>query len=484
MALMTSQEYVESLRKMNRRIYFQGKLIEDPINDPMLAPSRHCLEESYDMALDPQFEDLMTATSQFTGEKINRFNHIHNSTEDLIKKVKLQRLMGQRTAGCFQRCVIMDMGNAFYSTCYEIDEAHGTDYFERFKEYMIRCQKEDLIVAGALTDPKGSRAYPIGSPEQDEDLYLHVVERRDDGVVVRGAKAHITGATNAHEIVALPTQALKEGQEDYAIAFHMPLDAPGITMIVGRQSCDTRKYEEPADIDVGNRTYGGVEALTVFDDVFVPNENIFLNGETEFAGMLVERFAGYHRNSYGGCKTGVGDVAIGAASLLAQYNGTDKASHIKDKLTEMTQLNEQLFACGIASSALGSPTKAGNYMVDLLVANVCKLNVTRYPYEIVRLMEDIAGGIMVTAPSEADLRSDEVGAYVKKYLVGQDVDAENRLRALRLCENIALGTAAVGYRTESMHGAGSPEAQKIMIRRMGGFDVKKELAKRIAHIVD
>ncbi len=476
MALMTSGQYVESLRRMDRKIYFRGKLIEDPINDPLLVPSRKCLEETYDMALDPEFEDLMTATSQFTGEKINRFNNIHRDNEDLIKKIKLQRLMGRRTAGCFQRCVINDMANAFYSTCFEVDEACGTGYFRRFRDFIIRCQREDLIVAGGLTDPKGSRAFRIGSDEQDRDMYLRVVERRDDGVVVRGAKCHITGATNAHEIVVLPTQALSPGQEDHAIAFHMPLDAPGIVMIVGRQSCDTRKYEEGADIDLGNSTYGGVEALVVFDDVFVPYENIFLNGETGFAGMLVERFAGYHRSSYGGCKSGVGDVAIGAAALIAQYNGTENAGHIKDKL------NEQLYACGIASSAEGSPTKAGNQMVDLLLANVCKLNVTRYPYEIVRLMEDIAGGMMVTAPSEADLNSEEVGPYIRKYLAGHSVDAENRLRALRLCENLALGTAAVGYRTESMHGAGSPEAQKIMIKRQGDLGMKKELAKRIAHI--
>lgn len=482
MALMTSKEYVESLAKMNRKIYFQGKLIEDPINDPILIPSRHCLEETYDMALDPEYEDLMTATSQFTGHKINRFNNIHRNTSDLIKKVKLQRLMGRRTGACFQRCVIMDMANAFYATCYEIDEKYNTEYFERFKRFIIRCQDEDLIVAGALTDPKGSRAYPIGSEEQDPDLYLRVVERREDGVVVRGAKCHLTGATNAHEVVALPTQALRPGQEDYAVAFHMPLDAPGISMILGRQSCDTRKTEPGADIDLGNAYYGGVEALTVFDDVFVPNENIFLNGEVEFAGKLVERFAGYHRNSYGGCKSGVGDVVIGAAALMAQYNGTEKASHIKDKLIEMTQLNEQLYSFGIASSAEGTATKAGNYIVDLLLANVCKLNVTRHPYEIVRLMEDIAGGIMVTAPSEADLRSETVGKYIEKYLVGQDVNAEDRLRALRLCENVALGTAAVGYRTESMHGAGSPEAQKIMIRRQGSFEEKKKLARRIAGI--
>lgn len=482
MPLMTSQQYVESLAKMKRRIFFQGKLIDDPIHHPLLIPSRRCLEETYDMALDPQYEDLMTATSQLTGHKINRFNHIHASKEDLNRKVKLQRLMGQRTGSCFQRCVIMDMANAFYSTTYEIDEKYGTHYFDRFKEFIIRCQEEDLIVGGALTDVKGSRSAAIGGDEQDKDLYVHVVERRPDGVIVNGAKAHLTGITNAHEVVVLPTQAMRPGQEDYAIAFHLPLDAPGVTMIVGRQSCDTRKMEELCSIDVGNAQYGGIEALTVFDHVFVPNENIFLNGEVEFAGMLVERFAGYHRNSYGGCKSGVGDVAIGAAALIAQYNGTEKASHIKDKLVEMTQLNEQLYCAGIASSAEGWQTKAGNYMVDLLLANVCKLNVTRYPYEIVRLMEDIAGGIMVTAPSEADLRSSEIGHYVEKYLVGHHVDAETRLRALRLCENLALGTAAVGYRTESMHGAGSPQAQKVMITRQGNFEQKKALAKRIAGI--
>jgi 4-hydroxybutyryl-CoA dehydratase/vinylacetyl-CoA-Delta-isomerase len=252
-------------------------------------------------------------------------------------------------------------------------------------------------------------------------------------------------------------------------------------MIIGRQSCDLRKLGD-GTIDVGNYCYGGVEALTVFDHVFVPNERIFLNGETEFAGMLVERFAGYHRNSYGGCKTGLGDVLIGAASLIAQYNGTERASHIKDKLIEMTQLNEQLYCAGIASSCEGYKTAAGNYMVDLLLANVCKLNVTRYPYEIARLAEDIAGGLMVTAPSEEDLRSAEVGAYVKKYLIGAGVDAETRLRALRLIENLSLGSAAVAYRTESLHGAGSPQAQKVMIGRQGNFEGKKALAKRLARI--
>lgn len=481
MPLMTGEQYVESIRKMDRNIYFMGEKLENPVDHPVIRPSLQCLIDTYEMALMPEYEDLMTATSMLTGRKINRFNNIHRDLDDLNKKVKMQRLMGQRTGSCFQRCVIMDCANAFYSSTYEIDRAHGTDYFERFKKFIIRVQDEDLIVAGALTDPKGDRSLKIGEG-QDDDLYLRVVERRPDGVVVNGAKAHLTGITNAHEVVVLPTQALRPGQEDYAIAFSVPLDAPGITMILGRQSCDTRKLENGADIDLGNARYGGIEALTIFDHVFIPHEHIYLNGETEFAGLLVERFAGYHRNSYGGCKTGVGDVVIGAASLVAQYNGTEKASHIKDKLIEMTQLNEQLYCAGVASSAEGWKTSAGNYMVDLLLANVCKLNVTRYPYEIVRLMEDIAGGIMVTAPAEADLRSKDVGHYVEKYLLGCGVDAENRLRILRLCENFALGTAAVGYRTESLHGAGSPQAQKVTIARQGGFERKKELAKRIAGI--
>ena len=260
------------------------------------------------------------------------------------------------------------------------------------------------------------------------------------------------------------------------------MDAEGIIMIIGRQSCDTRKLEG-SELDVGNSEFGGVEALVVFNDVFVPNDRIFLNGEHEFAGMLVERFAGYHRQSYGGCKVGVGDVLIGAAALAADYNGCAKASHIKDKLIEMTHLNETLYCCGIACSAEGAPTESGNYMTDLLLANVCKQNVTRFPYEIARLAEDIAGGIMVTAPSEADLRDSIVGPYVAKYLKGaKGIDVENRIRILRLIENLCLGTAAVGYRTESLHGAGSPQAQRIMISRQGNLPMKKELAKKIAKI--
>ena len=480
MALMTGKEYIESIRKLNLQVYMFGEKIENPVDNPILRPSLNSVRATYDLAQMPEYEDLMTVTLE-DGRKINRFTHIHQSTDDLIKKVKMQRLCGQKTASCFQRCVGMDAFNAVYSTTYETDKAHGTNYHENFKKFLRYCQDNDLVIDGAMTDPKGDRGLPP-SKQEDPDLYLRVVERREYGVVVRGAKAHQTGMVNSHEVLVMPTINMTEQDKDYAISFAVPTDTEGILMIVGRQSCDTRKLED-SDMDVGNAEFGGMEALVIFDNVFVPNERIFLNGEYDFSGMLVERFAGYHRQSYGGCKVGVGDVLIGAAAVVAEYNGAAKASHIKDKLIEMTHLNETLYSCGIACSSQGYKTMSGNYMIDLLLANVCKQNVTRYPYEIARLAEDIAGGIMVTAPSQKDLESPVVGKYVEKYLKGvANIPTKDRLKILRLIENLTLGTAAVGYRTESLHGAGSPQAQRIMIARQGNLNMKKELAKNIANI--
>ncbi|MEQ3347267.1 4-hydroxyphenylacetate 3-hydroxylase family protein [Peptoniphilus senegalensis] len=481
MTLMTGKEYIESLRNLDIKVYMFGEKVENPVDNPIIRPSINSVAMTYDLANDPEYEDLMTTTSHLTGNKINRFCHIHQSKEDLVKKIKMQRLMGQKTASCFQRCVGMDAFNAIYSTTYEIDKEKGTDYHERFKKYLIYCQDNDLVVDGAMTDPKGDRGLSP-SQQEDPDMYVHIKEIREDGIIVRGAKAHQTGSINSHEHLIMPTIAMKEEDAAYAVSFAVPTDAKGVFMIYGRQSCDTRKLEEGADIDLGNNTFGGQEALVIFDDVFVPNERVFMCKEWQYSGMLVERFAGYHRQSYA-CKTGVGDVLIGAAALAADYNGVPKASHIKDKIIEMQHLNETMWACSLACSYEGTKTESGGYLIDLLLANVCKQNVTRFPYDIARLAEDIAGGLMVTMPSEKDLKDDFTGPWVEKFLRGKvGTDTENRMRVLRLIENITLGTAAVGYRTESMHGAGSPQAQRIMIARQGNLESKKEMARKIAHI--
>jgi 4-hydroxybutyryl-CoA dehydratase/vinylacetyl-CoA-Delta-isomerase len=241
---------------------------------------------------------------------------------------------------------------------------------------------------------------------------------------------------------------------------------------------------EDGQIDVGNARFGGQECLVVFEDVFVPWERVFMFRESGFAGMLVERFAGYHRQSYGGCKVGVGDVLIGAVANLMDYQGISNASHARDKLVEMIHLNETLYACGLACSTEGKATPSGTYLIDLLLANICKLNVTRFPYEIARIAEDLAGGLMVTLPSEADLRNPLTGPYIEKYLQGVCGTAtECRMRILRLVENLTIGAAAVAYRTESMHGAGPPQAMKVVIGRQADLGHKKKLAKELAGIV-
>ena len=481
MALRTPEEFVQSLADLHLQIYLFGEKIDDYVNHPLIRPSINCIAMTYELAAQPEYEDLMLATSHLTGKRINRFTHIHQSTEDLSKKVKMQRLLGQKTGSCFQRCVGMDAINALYSVTYETDQAKGTDYHERFKKYVQYLQDNDLVADGAMTDPKGDRS--LAPHEQpDPDVFVHIVERRDDGIVVRGAKAHQTGACNSHEIIVMPTLAMREGDEDFAVSFSCPANAEGIYYIYGRQSCDTRKFED-SDLDVGNMRFGGQEALMVFDDVFIPWDRVYMCGELEFSGALVERFAGFHRQSYGGCKVGVGDVLIGAAALAADYNGAARASHIKDKIIEMTHLNETLFSCGLACSYEGVKMPAGNYQIDMLLANVCKQNVTRFPYEIARLAEDIAGGLMVTMPSAQDLASEKIGPIVEKFFVGQcDTPTIDRMRIMRLIENLTIGAGAVGYRTESMHGAGSPQAQRIMISRQSNLNHKKELAKAIAEV--
>jgi 4-hydroxybutyryl-CoA dehydratase / vinylacetyl-CoA-Delta-isomerase len=480
--MLTAEQYQTSLRRLNQVVYLFGERIDNPVDHPFIRPSMLAVAKTYEMAQQPEYTDLMTAVSHLDGRRINRFTHIHQSTGDLIRKTKMGRLLGAHTGCCFQRCVGMDALNALSIVTFDCDRVHGTEYHARFNRYLAYVQENDLTCDGAMTDPKGDRSLPPHQQE-DPDLYLRVVAETEDGIVVRGAKVHQTGAVNSHEIIVMPTLSLRTEDRDYAVAFALPSDTAGITYIIGRQSCDLRRTET-GNLDQGNIRFGGHEALVVFDDVFVPKDRIFLLGEYDLTGRLVEYFAAYHRQSYA-CKTGVGDVVIGAAQTAAEYNGVEKASHIKDKIIEMNHLNETMFSCSLACAAEGQCKPSGTYLVDTLLANVCKQNVTRFPYEIARLAQDIAGGLMVTLPSEKDLRAPETGRWIEKYLAGRSgIPVENRLRILRLIENLTLGSAAVGYLTESMHGAGSPQTQRVMIARQVDLKTKQQRAKYLCGIED
>lgn len=476
-SIRTGEEYIDSLRGRNLKVYLLGELVDDPVDHPVIRPSVNAVAETYDLAV--RSPELGTVLSPYTGTRVNRFLHIATSADDLVNQNKMQRRLGQLTGTCFQRCVGMDALNSLHSVTFEIDEAHGTEYHQRFIGFVSDMQRQGFVIGGAMTDVKGDRS-KAPHEQADPDMFVHVTRRTDDGVYISGAKAHQTGCLNSHWLIVMPTMRLGERDQDYAIVGALPVEAEGITYIYGRQSCDTRAMD--GELDAGNATFAGQEAMIVFEDVFIPNELIFMDGEYDFAAMLVDRFTCYHRRSYV-CKSGVGDVLIGAAATVADFNGVDKASHIRDKLVEMTHLNETIYSTGIASSYQAEKMKSGVYQCDDMIANVCKHHVTKMPYEIGRLAQDLAGGLMVTMPSQKEFEHPELGGLIRKYLQGRpEVATEDRLRIMRLIENMTLGRNAVGYLTESMHGAGSPQAQRIQIARQAQLGFKKALAKTLAGI--
>ncbi len=478
--MKTGQEYKDSLRERNITVYFKGEKLDPKtlVDNPYIRGHVNSAAVTYDMANDPKYEDLCTATSHLTGKKINRFTHIHQSTEDLIKKVQMLRAISLNTGTCYQRCVGLDAVNAAYIVTYSIDKAHGTKYHENLKNFLLDWQENDWMVAGAMTDVKGDRSLKM-SLQPDPDMFVHVVKKDDKGIWLKGCKAHMTGMVNSHWMLIMPTANCTEDDKDYAVSCAIPVDAEGVIHIFGRQTNDDRKLQ--GEIDQGNARYGvvGGECLTILDNVFVPWDKVFMCGEYEFSGEFVERFAGYHRQNYGGCKGGVSDIVIGTAATIAEMSGYDKASHIKDKLNEMIHLTETLYCCSIACSAMGTKTDAGSYYINTLMANVDKHNVTRFIYEIDRLAQDIGGGIMATMPSEADYRNPETHDYIEKYMKGvARFSTEDRMRMLRLLEVMTGGVALI----ESMHGAGSPQAQRVMYSRLANLEAKKQAAMKIAGV--
>lgn len=474
----TGDDYVESLRGRNLDVYLFGERLDEPVDHPIVQPSINALKMSYDLAIaEPE---LATVHSNLIEAPVNRFLHIVGSPEDLVAKNKMQRRMGQLTGTCFQRCAGLDTISVLHSITYDIDAKHGTEYHQRYLRFMAEAQRRNIIIGAGMTDPKGDRS-KRPHEQADPDLFMRVVKRDADGLYVRGAKAHMTGGLNSHFICVMPTLNMTDADRDYAVVGMVPLQANGMTFIYGRQSCDMRAMEE-GSVDQGNARFGGQEVLVVFDDVFIPWEHVLMDGEYEFAQEMVARFTSYHRASYV-CKTGLGDVMVGAAASIARQNGADHASHIKDKLVEMTHLNETIYSSAIASSHEATQLDSGIFMNDSMLANVCKHNVTRYPYEIARLAQDLAGGLMVTLPSDADFKNPTTGPMLDKYLQGRsNRPVEDRRRMLRLIENMTLGRNAVGYLTESLHGAGSPQAQRIQILRGMDVDRKIDLAERLAGI--
>ncbi|MFH1335759.1 MAG: 4-hydroxyphenylacetate 3-hydroxylase N-terminal domain-containing protein [Candidatus Zixiibacteriota bacterium] len=476
MALKTAQEYKESLRKMRSNIYKFGKLIEDVTTHPATRSTVEGHAQIYAAQHDPEHHDLVTTISDLTGEKISRYLSIIGSVDDMIANSRMKRLMFNLTGTCTGgRCVGWNSINAMWAATYDMDKEYGTDYHQRLKIWLVDAQKRDICISGALTDPKGDRT-KTPSQQDDPDMSLHLVEKREDGIVVQGAKVMICGVAASHEIFVLPGAGYKETDKDWAISFVIPRDAEGLTIVETRRPSDTREEEEGFDIPVKK---GGItQAYLFFENVFVPKERIFMCGEYKYSLNAVLNFIMPYRAAIGSCVAGQGDVKIGGAILLARANGLSSKA-FSDKLTQMVINNETTFGMGIAASVLGRKHPSGVWQPDPLLANVNKVYVATLPYQTSLLAQDIAGGIGETGcmPSWIDFNDKKYGHLVKKYLKAKS-SAEARTRAARLIEWCTIGAGVPGC----MHGGGSPDGAKLIIRANTNWEEKVELAKKLAGI--
>lgn len=476
MPLKSKQQYLESVKALGVEAYILGKRIPDVTKNGFTRMALEGIGQIYELSKNPEHAPILTKRAD-NGSVTSAYCSIHRSREDLINRVRAARLICQQTGVCTaSRCCGWDALNALWHTTYEMDAHLGTEYHKRLQRYTAFVQRKDLACAGALTDPKGNRSLkPKHQP--DKDMYLRVVDENKKGIVVRGAKCMIGGAIGSHEIIVQPGTGFTEAEKEHAIAFSAPLNAEGVIQVVNMQAAGERKLD--GSFDKGNVNYGSSESLIIFDDVFIPRERIFMNGENDYAAEVVTRFVLLHRMVLGGCLAGCGDVLTGAAALLADYNGLSR--QLSDRLTEMTYLCEALYSQALGSAYEGQGTDSGAWFPDPLLANVTKISVTRLPYEIQRIAEDIGGGMISCMPSELDLKSSTIGRFIEKYYRGaQGVTAEKKLRAAELIESMVAGPSRLG--ALCMHGGGSPAAAQMTVRQLADLEHKKELAKRLAGI--
>lgn len=474
--MRTAEQYLKDLAKMRPNVYMDGEKVGR--DDPRVIHASHHVRLTFSLVDNPDYADLLVTTSHITGEKINRFCHIHQNADDLLKKQELTRKLCQVSGGCIHRCMGCDMLNGISVVSKDVDLKYGTQYHENYLKYLEYFQKNDLVGAGAQTDPKGDRLKKP-SEQWDPDQYLHVVERRPDGIVVRGCKLHNTIAPYADEIIVTPTRAMGKDDKDYAIAFAIPADTENVYLI-GR-GVFTQQRE--AGIDAPITSAGDIESMTVFDNVFVPNERIFLNGETEFAGLMAMSFALFHRHSYTGCKPGIGDVIMGTTALLADYNNIKKQQHVKEQLVDLISVAELVFAAGMVSAYKSHKSASGTQVPDILYANLGRRHAGHNIYHEYNILCNIAGGLPATLPRSGDYLSPEVGGFVRKYVTRREgISGEDCYRAFALASDILTSEKYQISLIAGVHGGGSPIMEDIAV--MGNYDLepKIKLAKRLAGI--
>jgi len=477
MALKTQKQYLESIEKMVPRVYIGGKWVKNLLENPVTRSMVMANSMIYALAEDPKNQEVMVAKSHLTGEPINRNLNVARNIHDLDMRQEMALLTSQTVGTCNYRCVGCDALNSLASTTWEMDQALGTKYNERFNKWLAYAQANDLAVSGAITDAKGDRK-KRPSQQDEPDTYIRMVEKRDDGIVVRGIKVSQSGAIGSHETLVFPGGALKEGEEAFALAFAVPNSAPGVTYVCQYNAYSAEREAAENEDELGNPLFGQRETSTMyFDNVFIPWERVFHCGETKYSGRMVARFAKAHRMNCGGaCKVGFADLIIGGTMMAAEAIGVEKVPHIQEKIIDMVRLSETSHACAIAAAMKGreEPKGSGVFLPDDLFGNAAKLNIAHGFWEIMKNAGDIGGGLLVTAPRMKDLDNPEVGPILNKAF-GAVAPAKKRMKIAKFLQHWTAGLHGPG----TWHGAGAPQTQRFMFTVLTDFEAKKKMAKKL-----
>ena len=477
MGIKTRRDYLAALRELRPNIYKFGELIEDVTTHPATKRTVESHALNYDAANDPELEDIYTATSIFTNNKILRWNSMMQSSEDLIGNMIMKRQNYRRTGTCTGAvCAGWNAQNTLWAVTREIDEEYGTDYQERLKNWILSAEEKGLTVAGALTDAKGDRSLKP-SQQQDPDTNLRITQVLDDGIVIRGAKLMICGTAASQEVFLLPGSVYGEADQDFTLACVVPKDIDGLTIVEATRPSDRRELEDTAGVECPDT--GVTQGWLLFEDVFVPKERVFLCKEYKYTPKFIQYFTANYRACIGACVSGQGDVMIGASILMARANGLS-AKTFMNKLVDMSINNQVTYGLGAGACALGFKHPSGSYFADSLTAHTNKVMVATLPYEVKRITQDIGGGIVETGcmPSYKDFINPQYGHLLKKCLKAGACSSESRFKAARLSEWLTIGAGVPGC----MHGGGSPDGAKLVVRLSTPMEEYVDYARKIINI--
>ena len=477
MSIKTRADYLSALKKMRPNVYKFGELIEDVTTHPATKQTVESHAMCFDAANDPDLAKMYTTKSMFTGEPILRWNSMMQSIGDLVQNMKFKRQNYRRSGTCTGgACVGWNAQNVMWAVTQEMDKELGTDYQDRLKKWILFSQQEGLTVAGALTDAKGNRSKPP-SQQEYKGANVHIKEVREDGVIISGVKAMICGTAASQEIFILPGGFYKEADKDFAFACVIPKDIEGLTIVEARHASDKREFEKNAEVEVPGT--GITQGWLLFDEVLVPHDRVFMCGEYKYSGKVIQNFTANYRACIGGCVTGQGDVMIGASVLMARANGLSSKVFM-GKLVDMSVNNQVTFGLGAGAIALGNQHDSGSFFADGITAHTNEVMVATLPYEVKRLTQDIGGGIVETGclPSFEDFQNPEYGPTLQKSLKAGSCSYESRYKATRLSEWLTLGGGVPGC----MHGGGSPDGAKLVVRALTPFEQYADYARSIIGI--